>query len=237
MKQSLILVSVLMGFAVPARAQQFVPTAAAPPHIVVTGQGEQRVKPERVYAEIAVETTAPTAVAAGAENARLMSAVRAALQRAGVPNEAMVGAGYSVRARPPSVQGIPQPEGYIAAHVLRIETRQFDRLGAMIDAALAAGANRVQAVRYTADNTEAARRQALTSAITRARADAETLAQAAGGRLGPLLELSTSQFASPPGVSYVYDVSIRGSSEGTAITPQELVLRANVLARWAFLPQ
>jgi uncharacterized protein YggE len=237
MKQCLILACLFAGFALPMDAQQLVQPAPARPHIVVTGQGEQRVKPERVYAEIAVESTAPTAVAAAAENARLMSAVRAALQRAGVPQQAISGAGYSVRARPASVQGIPQPEGYIAANVLRLETQQFDRLGAMIDAALAAGANRVQAVRYAAGNSEDARRQALTAAIERARADAEIMARAAGGRLGPLLELSTSRFDAAPGVSYVYDVSIRGSSEATAITPQELILRANVLARWAFLQQ
>jgi uncharacterized protein YggE len=77
----------------------------APPQIVASGEGEARITPDRVFADIAVETTAQTAVAAATENARRVAAVRAALQRAGVQPSAMTDVGYSVSEKTRYEQG------------------------------------------------------------------------------------------------------------------------------------
>lgn len=206
----------------------------APPQIVASGEGEARVTPDRVYADIAVETTAETAVAAAAENARRVAAVRAALQRAGVQAGAISNVGYSVQERTRYEQGTQRRDGYQAVHTLRVESERLERIGALIDAALAAGANGIREVRYTSRNQESARRAAIAAAVARARTDAEAMAQAAGGRLGGLLEISTSRFGAPPGV-FVQESLMMRTREETSITPRELVLRATVLGRWAYV--
>ena len=215
---------------VAAAAQQ----SSGPAQVVASGDGEVRVTPDRVHVDIAVETTAPTAVAAAAENARLIATVSQAIQRAGVPAAAISGAGYSVSANTVYEQGTTRQQGYKAANTLRIEMDRFDRLGAVIDAALGAGANRVADVRYTVRDPAPARQRAIAAAVERARADAEAMARAAGGGLGRLLELSTvrNEF---PGVSQ--NVSLRGVRDETSITPRELYVRAVVVARWAFVQQ
>jgi uncharacterized protein YggE len=210
-------------------------TPNAPPQIVASGEGEARVTPDRVYADIAVETTAETAVAAATENARRVAAVRAALQRAGVQASAITNVGYAVAAKTRYEQGTERELGYQAVHTLRVESERLERIGTFIDAALAAGANGIREVRYTSRNQESARRAAIAAAVARARTDAEAMAQAAGGRLGNLLEVSTSRFGAPPGVFMQESMAMMRVREETTITPRELVLRATVLGRWAYV--
>lgn len=232
--RTLALVLVLALLPPAAAAQQpSVPSAPpARPQVVATGEGEVMVTPDRAYVDIAVETTAPTAVAAAAENARLIATVSEAIQRAGVPAAAMSGAGYHVSANTVYEQGSARQQGYRASNTLRIEMDRFDRLGAVIDAALAAGANRVADVRYTISDPSAARQRAIAAAVERARADAEAMARAAGGGLGPLLELSTVRNELPGVFS---GVAARGVRDETTITPRQLAIRAVVVARWAFV--
>ena len=235
MRNALLVPLLALFHAVPATAQR--PAASpSPPHVVALGEGEAKITPDVAHADISVVTNAETAATAAAENARLMSTVRAALQRAGVPREAISGAGYSVDTNFRYEQGTQIQDGYRATNTLRVETRQFDRLGEITDAALAAGANRIQQVRFTSSDTEGARQKAITAAVERARADAEAMARAAGGRLGALLELSTSRFDALPGV--FQGVAARGVRDDfTTITPRELAVRATVVARWEFVPR
>jgi uncharacterized protein YggE len=146
----------------------------------------------------------------------------------------MANVGYSVAKKTRYEQGTQRQEGYLAVHTLRVETERLDRIGALIDAALAAGANGVREVRYTSRDQESARRTAIAAAVARARTDAEAMAQAAGGRLGGLLEVSTSRFGAPPGV-FLQEQMMYRTREETSITPRELVLRATVLGRWAYV--
>jgi uncharacterized protein YggE len=204
----------------------------APAQVVATGDGEVRVTPDRAHVDVAVETAAPTAVAAAAENARLIATVSEAIQRAGVPAAAISGAGYHVSANNVYEQGRPASRATGGEH-LRIEMDRFDRLGAVIDAALGAGANRVADVRYTSA-TPPRRAAGDRGGVERARADAEAMARAAGGGLGRLLELSTVR-NELPGVTQ--NISLRGVGGETSITPRELHVRAVVVARWAFVQQ
>src|SRR5256885_1862146 len=72
------------------------------------------------------------------------------------------------------------------------------QVGPVIDTALGKGANRIQALEFYSSNTDAGRRQALAEAIGKARGDAEAMARAAGGKLGPLVEASTTESGPRP---------------------------------------
>lgn len=219
----------------PAAAAAQLPSAApVRPQVVATGDGEVLVTPDRAVVDIAVETMAPTAVTAAAENARLIATVSEAIRRAGVPTSAISGSGYSVSANTVYEQGTTRQQGYKAVNSLRIEMDRFERVGPVIDAALAAGANRVSDVRFTTREAAAARQRAIAAAVGRARTDAEAMARAAGGSLGPLLEVSNVRNEVPG----IYSgVAARGVRDETSITPRELYVRAVVVARWAFVQQ
>jgi uncharacterized protein YggE len=216
------------------------PAATAEPAlIVVSGHADATIPADRAMVRIAVETRAETAAAAGAENARIQEAVVAALRAAGVPRAAITSAGYTVATnyRPPAgPRETPQPDGYIARNAVHVQLSALDRVGPVIDAALAAGANRIDGVQFTATQTDSARRVALAEAIATARADATIMARAAGGSLGRLLELSTE--FSPARMPYALQMAggVARARATTEIEPREVTVNAVVVGRWEFEP-
>lgn len=163
--------------------------------ITVTGMAEVEVAPDLATLRSGVETLAPTAGAAVAENAALMTAVLTALEAAGVDkadiqtSQLNLSPVYDNR---PEREGPAVIEGYSVRNVLTVRVRNLIRLGATIDAMAAAGANRIDSVSFDiADpgpHLDAARRDA----VADARARAELLADAAGVTLGPVMTLRES---------------------------------------------
>jgi uncharacterized protein YggE len=240
----LMLVSMLVG-AAPLAAQQ--PAQPSPawrgPDLVTSATGEARVTPDRAQIFIGVQTRAATAAQAGADNARKTRAVIDAVKARGIPAEQIATSEYNLfpeydhREQPREGPQTPRVIGYVANNTVRIEVRRLDQVGAIIDAALAAGANMVNTIQFFASNVDAARRTALAEAVARARGDADALAKAAGGTLGSLLELNTQ---TPP-VRPMYGgerAMLRAGAADvqTPIEPGQQTLTVWVSGRWAFVP-
>ena len=238
----LVLFSILV--ATPVAAQQPHPSPAqSGPDIVTSATGEARVTPDRAHVLIGVQTRAATAAQAGADNATKTRAVIDAIKARGIP-AAQIGTSeynlypeYDNREPPREGPQTPRVIGYVANNTVRVEVRQLNQVGAVIDAALAAGANMVNTIQFFASNVDAARRTALGEAVGRARADAEALARAAGGSLGALLELNTQ---TPP-VRPMYGerlmrMDAAGAAAQTPIEPGQQTLTVWVGGRWAFVP-
>jgi uncharacterized protein YggE len=240
----LMLVSMLVG-AAPLAAQQ--PAQPSPawrgPDLVTSATGEARVTPDRAQIFIGVQTRAATAAQAGADNARKTRAVIDAVKARGIPAEQIATSEYNLfpeydhREQPREGPQTPRVIGYVANNTVRIEVRRLDQVGAIIDAALAAGANMVNTIQFFASNVDAARRTALAEAVARARGDADALAKAAGGTLGSLLELNTQ---TPP-VRPMYGgerAMLRAGAADvqTPLEPGQQTLTVWVSGRWAFVP-
>ncbi len=83
-----------------------------------------------------------------------------------------------------------------------------------------------------------ARRQAISAAVSNARADAEAMATAAGGTLGQLLEVSTGGPIVPP--RPMFDLAVRSAAGGavpTPVNPGQQTVTAFVSAKWRFVPR
>ncbi|MGI8497519.1 MAG: SIMPL domain-containing protein [Gemmatimonadaceae bacterium] len=204
--------------------------------IVVSGRAEASIPADRATLSIAVETRAATAASAGSDNARIQQAVLTALKQAGVDPAKITTAGYTVGPEWRYEQGTrsPMPTGYAAHNTVRVDVTQLELIGKLIDASLAAGANRIDGVQFSASSTAEARRGALATAIANARADAQTMAHAAGGTLGRLVEVSTERFDAPPGV---YAQMLRAGPAGgsyveTPIEPRAIQINVVVVTRW-----
>jgi len=133
----------------------------------------------------------------------------------------------------------PTADGFIASVVIRAETDKIDAAGNLVDAALAAGATRIS-VQYSSSKLMASRRGALDSAFRLAKADATTLAAAAGGTLGRLLSLMPN--GPPPSVMYEFrgDQVLAASMATGRVTPSfspaNLSSNVFVTGRWEFVP-
>ena len=241
-----MLVSMLAAAAPLAAQQTGQPTASwQGPDIVTSATGEARVTPDRAQIFVGVQTRAATAAQAGADNARKTRAVIDAVKAKGIPADMISTSEYTLypeydheRPRAAGEAGGPRVIGYVANNNVRVEVRRIDQVGPIIDAALAAGATRVNMIQFMASNVDAARRNALAEAVARARGDAEALARAAGGSLGPLMELNTQ---SPPVRPYMAAQAMMRTGGAamdvaTPIEPGQQTLTVWVSGRWRFQP-
>ena len=206
------------------------------PQISTSANGEARVQPDRATIMFAVETRAQTAAKAGADNAKRQKAVIDSLRKRGIGEGQISTTGYSVAPEMRYDGKQPQVVGYVARNTVRAEVGRIDQVGALIDAALAAGANVVSSLRFYSSKADDARKTALADAVAKARSDAETMARAAGGTLGTLLELSTSGAVRPMGEEFAMARIAAADAAPTPIEPGEQTVTVFVSARWAFVP-
>ncbi len=203
-RQAAVLTVLALSWGAPAAAQQVVPASAELVRTIsLSATGTVRRTPDQAVVSLAVETRAPTAKQAAQQNAQKMDAVIRAIRAAGIPGERIQTEGYNLNPDYTFVNGGPgRPNeqrlvGYVANNTVRVVVDTIARAGAVVDAAIAAGANRANGISYQLRDPDAARRDALKLAVEAARRDAEALAQAAGQSLGALLQLSTGYQETP----------------------------------------
>jgi uncharacterized protein YggE len=210
------------------------------PALATSGQGEAKIAPDRASLLVNVQTRGTTAAAAAAENAQKSRAVLDALAKLGLPREQLGTEGYSVNPelRYDKDGGSPKVTGYVVTNTVRAETHRVEQAGAMIDAALGAGANMINSLSFYASSIDVPRREAIGLAVASARADADAMARAAGGTLGSLLEMSTQGPTAPPRPMYEMAMA-RGKvaqAEPTPINPGLQTVTVYISARWQFVP-
>lgn len=214
----------------PVRAE-----SPARPEIVVRGAGEVRIMPDRATIQFAIESRGEEPGTAAADAAARQQRTVEALRAAGVAEDDIATMSYSV---------MPEWEydkhrnrvlkGYLAFNALRIETEELDRVGEWIDIALDAGVNHVNAVDFHPSDVDDARRQALAAAVEQARLDAETIADAVGGRLGRLVNITLEGPVRPLGATLERAQFADSPAAATQLTPGEQLVTAGILARWRF---
>lgn len=159
--------------------------------ITVSGNGSVAAVPTTAVLSLGVDVRAATARAALAANARELRQVIDAVKTAG---------GRQVGTQAVSLsQALGQngePTGFAASNVISA-TVDVDRAGAVIDAAVGAGANQVSGPAMSVADVGKLYRLALTAAMAAARLSAETLAAASGRSLGKVTSVVEGGGATP----------------------------------------
>jgi uncharacterized protein YggE len=208
------------------------------PEIAVSAVGETEVTPDRAKVMIGVQTRAATAADAAARNATLQTSVINAVKALGIAAEQITTSGYNVYPEQVYDQATQRSRitGYNVSNTVIVDVRAIDKVGPVLDVALSKGANVVSSLSFYSSQAEAARRKALQNAIVRARADAEAMAQAAGGTLGDLIELSSAyQEFSPPPRPMMEARMKTADAAATPISEGTQTIHASVNARWAYV--
>lgn len=215
----------------------FIPahSTAAESVIVVTGSGSVEVQPDRVTVEFSVLNRAKSAADASEGSARRMEPILAGLRALGVPDTAVTSAGFAVQPTWDHKRGVRKDES-TATHRMRVHVSEIRSAGAIVEAVLDKGADRIETVRFSVSSSDSARESALDQAVREARGDAEVMARAAGGRLGSLIEVTTQGTAAPPR-TYESRAMMATVSQSIlpSITPAPTVVSVTVLGRWAFI--
>lgn len=219
MKRLIIVAALLLGAAALAGVARPEGSHAAgssdPPArtITVTGTGTATSTPKRAILSFGVQTQAPTAKAALAQNGAEMRKVIAALQGAGAKD---------IQTQTVSLSSVfgdnQQLQGYTAVNSVSA-TVTYAAAGTTIDAAVDAGANQVYGPSPLADDMDALYKKALAAAVANARDHAETLAEAAGAKIGAVTSIAEGGAAPGP---IMYDkVAATADSTPVIAGPQE----------------
>jgi uncharacterized protein YggE len=142
--------------------------------ITVTGTGTTVAVPDEASFSFGVESTGATARAAQAANAEGMAGVVAALKGAGVAGRDLQTTDVSVM--PDWSNDGSRVEGFRAHASVQAKVRRIARAGAVVDAAVAAGATETSGPSLERADRDAQYRTALRNAVADARAKAEALA-------------------------------------------------------------
>lgn len=207
------------------------------PQIIVSGHGEVKITPDRASVQISVQARATTAAAAASDNAKKQAAVIASIKALGVGDDQISTSNYNVS---PEQRYEPNREpvitGYVVTNTVTVEVRKISTVGAILDAALAHGANLISGLSFYSSNTESARRAAIATAVAAAKADAEAAAKAAGGSLGGLLEINVGSYSPPvPRPMMLRATAAASMQSDTPISPGQETVSVDVSTRWRFV--
>lgn len=253
---ALALTFMLLASPVIGRAQTDSPGSANmldQPSIIVTGQGTATATPDMATFTAGVEESGSDLTSAQDEASRRMNQVLEALRQAGVPDEAIQTSDFRVEvlrsddAAPQpadsttasdisvalaATPGPPAPLGFRVINDVRVEVQDISRLGSLLDAVVAAGANRISGVAFSVQDPSNAQRQARQRAVEAARTTAEDLAMAAGVQLGDVLLIVSDNAPSPQPV--VAEAQAAGGA--VPIAPGQNEVTSTVQVTFALLP-
>lgn len=172
-----------------------VPAAAAadlPRTITVVGEGKITIKPDIAQTNIGVEVIAPTVKEASTQAADTMAAVLAALEAQGIAERDVQTTGYNVwLERPYTPEGLPSDKTlYHMGNNVMVTIRDLDKIGAILDAAIEAGANNIYGVTFNVADPNELKGEGRQEAVADALAKAQELAELNQQKLGAVISIS-----------------------------------------------
>lgn len=199
------------------------------PTLTVSAEGKVARAPDIADISGGVVTIAPTAAAAMADNARRMTAVVAAVRKAGIAERDIQTAGLSLQPQyrydnnqPPALTG------YQATNTVNLRIRKLADTGRLLDALVAVGANQLNGPNFRVDAADAALDEARTAAVATARARAELYAKAAGVHIKRIVSISESGGNPEPRPIMARAMAMKAADAETPVSPGEVSLTVNV---------
>jgi uncharacterized protein YggE len=179
--------------------------------LTVQGVASVTSVPDRAEISFGVETKGSTARAALSSNSTEMRRVIAALKAAGATDIKTQYVSLS-----PQYNDKSEPQGFGATNTVSATIKELAKAGAVIDAAVNAGANQVYGPSLSRGDQDELYRQALKAAVANARANAQVLASASNVSLGRVTAIVEGGNAPQP---VPFAAADKAMAESTPIEP------------------
>jgi len=194
----LLALSAFLGFSAVAAAAQ---TAEPTPTVTMVGEAEQTGTPDIVYLTVGVTKDGATASQALRASTEATRNVVDVIRKFGLEPRDIQTSGLSIQPRygkRASSEDRAVIVGYTASNQISLRLRAVERAGELLDAVVAAGSNEIRGIRFdVADRTkllDGARKLA----VDDAKRKAMLYADAAGIRLGAIINLEEEGGGQPP---------------------------------------
>ena len=212
--------------------------------ITVTGTATVKVEADSALVTLGVESSAKEASAAAAANAESVDKVTKALLEAGIAEVDITTNYFYVYAiynyDDMNEDGVTRIRGYRVNNSMFVIVKDIEKVGEIIDIALANGASSCDNISFRA-NGEDLYDQVLAAAVKEAARKAAVVAEAADGKLGKVIDV-TEQYGSYSGVSLnrtevVEEMEDSGLAKGygTMIRSDDLSYSATVVVTFELM--
>jgi uncharacterized protein YggE len=202
----------------------------------VSGTGRAGRAADLAQAVFVAEAIRDSAADARSAAAMIAGTVIAALRGAGVAAADVRTAGLDVSPNWEHDGTRMVRNGFTVTNRIGVTIRDLESVGRVLDAGLEAGATGLDGVTFLLADEAAAAEEARRAAVADARQRAATIADAAGGRLGPLRGIVEGAPASPGPLGEARMAMAAPADAPTPLLPGRIEVSVTVTAEWELLP-
>jgi len=209
--------------------------------LFINGNGSAEITPDIAYVNIGVHTEAPTAGVAVSMNNTRSQKVLDALIKLGVLNKDLRTSNFSIfTLQQTDIQtGKVTGTSYAVDNNVIVTVRDLPKLGDLLDKSIQAGANTINNVQFDLADNSAALKQARTKAMQDAIKQSQEVADAAGIKLGEIININ--YYESIPVFAGAYNYMDYGKGGGgmaradasVPVNPGQIIITATITITYA----
>lgn len=218
---AVLVVGLVLGFGARAMAQDDGSSSQKPARtITVSSTATVKTAPDEAVVTLGVRSESSDSATAFAENAKDMQAVLDALKATGIDQKDIQTLNVGLE-RQTVDRGKPsEHEVFVATNQVQVTIHDLSSVGSVIDAAVNAGADSVQDVRFQLANPNEVRTDALAEAVRGARAKADAFAAAAGTSVVRVVTIDEQTYH-PPFFAEAVPAALGAAAVTTPIVPPD----------------
>lgn len=207
----------------------------APDARTVSTSGQARILtvPDMATIRMGVQARRPSVAEARDEVSAVVERFLQLAREMGIPENRLATASSQVN---PDYQWNPQSRerkllGYVVTRHITVDLRDLDKLGALMERALAVGVNEVSPPSFSSSRRDEIEREALAAAADDAKLRAAVLAESLDAGLGPVRNIQSHGRVEPmPTPRFEMMAADAGSGGEQTYRPGEIVITASVSA-------
>lgn len=228
-----LLLATLLAFGSPmTAAAQSAPSIAVPSDatlLSVSASADVKRAPDVASIGAGVVTQAADANAAMRANAEQMQKVMAAIRAAGIADKDIRTSGINLSPQYRYAENQPPAiTGYQASNNVDLTVRDLGKLGKVLDALVASGANQVNGPSFEIDQPDAVQDEARRAALDKAQARAQMYAKSLGLQVRRIVSISEGGGFNPPMPMPMVRMAAMAKDAGTEVSPGENTVGASI---------
>ena len=228
-----LLLATLLAFGSPmTAAAQSAPSIAVPSDatlLSVSASADVKRAPDVASIGAGVVTQAADANAAMRANAEQMQKVMAAIRAAGIAVKDIRTSGINLSPQYRYAENQPPAiTGYQASNNVDLKVRDLGKLGKVLDALVASGANQVNGPSFEIDQPDAVQDEARRAALDKAQARAQMYAKSLGLQVRRIVSISEGGGFNPPMPMPMVRMAAMAKDAGTEVSPGENTVGASI---------
>lgn len=220
------------ALAQPSSGRENTPPA---PTLTVAGSGQVSAAPDQAVVQFGVVARSEKASDAQNEANRIAGAILEAIQTTGIAKDKITTAELTLSPiheqqdpREGDRESPPRIVGYLATNMLRVEIDEMNKIGNAIDAAIGAGANRLENLSFKIKDETPLREKALRQAVLKAREKAVAIAETLNLRLVRILQITEESVGIVEPRFRVHRMAA-AAAESTPVEPGRIEVNASAI--------